>query len=177
MLTLQNVIHSCNAVAFDCADTLLHLDPPREVIFRDAAAELGLALALENVAHAYELVDFALKIESSKLHSAAAKSETYRAYNAALCAALGIRASLDALNAILIERFTERRRWVAFDDAPDTLRAISGRVPVHVLANWDKGLEDIIRQAGLREFVHDVAASAILGAEKPDRACFEAFLA
>jgi putative hydrolase of the HAD superfamily len=176
MLNVDDLIRSCQAVVFDCADTLLRLDPSREVIFRDAAAEAGLELQLDDVARAYELVDFAVKIKSSELGSGAVKSEFYRAYNTALCAALGIVQSMGALNSVLIHRFSERRHWVAFEDAADTLRAIGERVPVHVLANWDNGLEDVIRQAGLRELVHDVAASAALGAEKPDRACFDAFL-
>jgi putative hydrolase of the HAD superfamily len=176
MLSADDLIRSCQAVVFDCADTLLHLDPSREVIFREAAAEAGLDLQLDDIARAYELVDFAVKIKSSELRSVAAKSAFYHAYNAALCGALGIRESLGKLNPVLMQRFSERRHWVAFEDAVDTLRAIGERVPVHVLANWDDGLDGVIRCAGLREFVHDVAASAALGAEKPDRACFEAFL-
>jgi putative hydrolase of the HAD superfamily len=176
MLSIDDLVRSCQAVVFDCADTLVHLVPPREVIFRDAAAEAGLDLQLDGIARAYELVDFAVKIKSSELRSAATKSAFYHAYNAALCAALGIRQSLEALNPVLIRRFSERRRWVAFEDAADTLRVIGERVPVHVLANWDDGLDDVVRRAGLREFVHVVAASAALGAEKPDRACFDAFL-
>ena len=98
MLNVDDLIRSCQAVVFDCADTLLRLDPPREVIFRDAAAEAGLELQLDDVARAYELVDFAVKIKSSELRSVAVKSEFYRAYNAALCAALGIVQSMGALN-------------------------------------------------------------------------------
>jgi putative hydrolase of the HAD superfamily len=177
MVSVDDLIRSCQAVVFDCADTLLHLDPPREVIFRDAATEIGLELQLDDIARAYELVDFAVKIKSSEHKSATVKSEFYRAYNGALLAALGIHQYLDALNPILIQRFSERRRWVAFEDAANTLRAIGERVPVHILANWDNGLETVVRQAGLREFVHDVAASAALGSEKPARACFDAFLA
>jgi len=175
MLNADNPMRSCEAVVFDCADTLLRLDPSREVIFRDAAAEEGVDLQLSDIAHAYELVDFALKMKSSELKSFRAKSEFYRTYNAGLCAALGIRQSLERLNSVLIQRFSERRRWIAFEDAADTLRVIGERVPVHVLANWDKGLDHVMRHAGLRELVHDVAASEILGAEKPDRACFDAF--
>ena len=67
MLNVDDLIRSCQAVVFDCADTLLRLDPPREVIFRDAAAEAGLELQLDDVARAYELVDFAVKIKSSEL--------------------------------------------------------------------------------------------------------------
>jgi putative hydrolase of the HAD superfamily len=176
-LNAADLIRACDAVVFDCADTLLHLDPPREVIFRDAAAEAGLNLPLGDIAHAYELVDFALKMKSSELRSHTAKSEFYRTFNAGLCAALGIRRSFEKLNAVLIQRFAERRRWVAFEDAADTLRVIGERVPVHVLANWDKGLDDVIRQAGLRDVLHDVVASEVLGAEKPNRACFDAFFA
>jgi putative hydrolase of the HAD superfamily len=176
MLNAESIIGRCESVVFDCADTLLRLDPPREVIFRDAAAEAGLDLQLRDIAHAYELVDFAQKIKSSELKSDTAKFDFYRSYNASLCAALGIRQSLERLNPILIQRFSQRRRWVAFDDAADAMRAIGERVPVHILANWDNGLEDVVRQAGLRELAHDVAASAALGAEKPQRACFDAFL-
>jgi putative hydrolase of the HAD superfamily len=176
VLNVNDAVRSCQAVVFDCADTLLRLDPPREVIFRDAAAEAGLDLQLDDVARAYELVDFAVNIKSSELGSLAAKSEFYRVYNGALCAALGISQSLGTLNSVLTQRFSERRRWVAFEDAASTLRAIGERVRVHVLANWDYGLEDVLRQAGLRELVHNVAASAALGAEKPSRACFDVFL-
>ncbi len=176
MLKADNLIRKCDAVIFDCADTLLRLDPPREVIFRDAAAEKGFDLRLSDIAHAYELVDFAFKVKSSELRSLTDKSKFYRTYNAGLCAALGIHQSSERLTAVLIERFSQRRRWVAFEDAADTLRVIGERVPVHVLANWDKGLDDVIRRAGLRDLLHDVAASEVLGAEKPNRACFDAFL-
>jgi FMN phosphatase YigB (HAD superfamily) len=167
----------CSAVVFDCADTLLRLDPPREVIFRDAAQELGLELKVSGILHAYELVDFSLKIRSSELRTAKAKAEFYRSFNTGLCTALGIHSYLDRLHPLLLQRFAERRRWVAFDDAIETLRGIPNGVAVHVLANWDRGLDGVLINAGLREYVGDAAASELLGVEKPARACFEIFLA
>src|ERR1700685_1006788 len=100
MLRLNDLIRTCQAAVFDCADTLLRLDPPREVIFRDAAAEAGLELHLDAVARAYELGDFAVKIKSSALGSVTVKSEFYLAYNTALCAALGILQLIGALNSV-----------------------------------------------------------------------------
>jgi putative hydrolase of the HAD superfamily len=170
------IVGSCDAVVFDCADTLLRLDPPRETIFGDAAAELGVALPPENIARAYELVDFALKAKSSQFTSKEAKSRFYFEFNSALCVALGIESSFKQLHPLLIRRFTERRRWVAFADAAETLHAIRQHTPVHALANWDGGLDSVLAQAGLRDLLSDVAASATLGAEKPARACFDAFL-
>jgi FMN phosphatase YigB (HAD superfamily) len=176
-LTVGAAIRLCQAVVFDCAGTLLRLDPPRELIFQDAAAELGLNLPLSDIAHAYEIVDFALKVKSSEHTSALARSEFYLAFNGSLCLALGIERSFETLHPLLSRRFAARRRWIAFEDAAETLRAISERVPVHVLANWDKGLEDVLRLAGLRDLLCDAAASETLGVEKPARACFDAFLA
>jgi putative hydrolase of the HAD superfamily len=177
MLNATNLIESCGAVVFDCAGTLLRLDPPREVIFRDAAAELGLDLHVESVASAYDRVSFGLKFKSSEMSSATAKIEFYRIYNAQLCSALGIQRSFERLNPLLARRFMERRHWIAFDDVIETLNAIRKRVPVHALANWDNALDSVLSRAGLREFLGDVAASENLGVEKPARGCFDAFVA
>jgi putative hydrolase of the HAD superfamily len=176
VLNIVDLIRSSEAVVFDCAGTLLRLDPLPEVIFRDAAAELGLDLDLDNIARAYEVVEFALKMKSSELKSDVARSAFYRAFNAGLCAALGIQGSLEQLHPILLHCFATRRHWVAFEDAADTLRAIRKFTPVHALANWDKGLDDVLRRTGLRDLLGDAAASEMLGAEKPARACFDTFL-
>jgi len=177
MLSIAEAIRSSAAVVFDCAGTLLHLDPPSEVIFRDAAAELGMELPLPAIAHAYELAEFAMKMKSSELDSDFAKAAFYRAFNKALCSALGIMESAERLHPILTQLFASRRHWVAYDDAAETLRVLGRHMPVHALANWDRGLEDVLRRAGLRDLLGHAAASAELGAEKPSPACFDAFCA
>ena len=47
---------------------------------------------------------------------------------------------------------------------------------MHALANWDRHLDDVLVRAGLRHLIGDAANSEQLGAEKPARACFDAFL-
>ena len=168
MLSINDLIRSCQAVAASQS-------APRGYLPR-CGGRSRTRSAIERRCAYLRACRFAVKIKSSELRSVTVKSEFYHAYNSALCAALGVLQFMGALNFVLIQRFSERRHWVAFEDAAETLRAIGERVPVHVLANWDNGLEDVIRQAGLRELVHDVAASAALGAEKPDRACFDAFV-
>jgi putative hydrolase of the HAD superfamily len=177
VLKARDLISSCEAVVFDCAGTLLRLDPSPEVIFQDTAAEIGLNLQSGAIRRAYELVNFNLPMKSSELSSNGTEAEFYRMLNAGLCAALGIQRSLERLHPLLLMRFAERRNWVAFDDASGTLSAIGKRVPVHALANWNKGIDDVLRQAGLRDLLGDVAASEVLGVEKPAKACFDAFLA
>lgn len=165
-----------SAIVFDCGDTLLRLDPPREVIFRDAAAELGIVLEPALIGRAYRLVDFAYKLHSSRVSTEEGRSDFYREFNGALCSALGIERSADALHPRLLAAFRARRRWQPFPDAVATLRTFSERVPLFVLANWDARLPTLLAETGLEPYLSGAFASEILGAEKPARACFDAFV-
>jgi putative hydrolase of the HAD superfamily len=176
VLTAAAAIARCRATVFDCAGTLLRLDPPTEQIFHDAAAELGLDIALADIARAYEIVNFARQIKSSELTIKANRDAFYAEFNRSLCVALGINRSYDRLHPLLSSRFATRRHWVAFDDAAAALSAVGARVAVHALANWDRHLDDVLVHAGLRHLIGDAANSEQLGAEKPARACFDAFL-
>lgn len=176
MLTPTAAVAACHAVVFDCAGTLLRLDPSPEQIFQDAAGELGLDITLADIARAYELVHFGLQIKSSRLTDRAKRDAFYAEFNKALCVALGVQRSFDRLHPVLLSRFATRRRWVAFSDAAATLSAVGARVAVHALANWDRQLDSVLVHTGLRHLIGDAAASEQLGAEKPARACFDAFL-
>jgi FMN phosphatase YigB (HAD superfamily) len=176
VLTAVAAVAGCRAAVFDCAGTLLRLDPPTEQIFQDAAAELGLDIALAEIVRAYEIVNFARPIKSSELTTKAKKDAFYAEFNRCLCVALGIDRSYDRLHPLLTSQFATRRHWVAFEDAAAALTAVGARVAVHALANWDRQLDDVLVRAGLRHLIGDAAASEQLGAEKPARACFDAFL-
>jgi putative hydrolase of the HAD superfamily len=166
-----------SAIVFDCADTLLRMDPSRAEIFQDTAAMAGLVIPLADVERAYDIVDFAIKMRSSALTSPEAKSQFYHSINAALCDVLGIRRALPVLHPRLLVEFPRRRRWRPFPDADWALRQLVTQVPLYVLANWDSGLPSVLRNAGLDGFFRDVVSSEMVGSEKPERACFEAFLA
>jgi putative hydrolase of the HAD superfamily len=164
------------AIVFDCGDTLLRLDPSRETIFREAAAELGLELPSESVVRAYESVDLAIACGRlpERIGGAAAQR---RAVNEALCLALGIESATERLHPMLLERFATRRRWRPFDDAREALERLSRLAPLHVLANWDGALAERLAEAGLVERFVSIVASEALGVEKPAVACFAAFAA
>lgn len=165
-----------SAIAFDCADTLLRMDPSRVEIFCDAATSINLTLSNADVERAYDMVDFGIKMRSSSLKSQDAKREFYRSINAALCNALGIQRSLPALHPILMAEFARRRRWRPFPDAEEALRRLETWMPLYVLANWNSELPAVLRNAGIGHFFRDVQSSEVLGSEKPDPRCFEAFL-
>jgi putative hydrolase of the HAD superfamily len=152
------------------------MSPSRETIFRDAVAELGFDFTIEEVRQAYSLVDFSLKIKSSRIRSEGDRREFFCAFNEALCMALGIESAFGYLKAVLMSKF-EMRRWIATPEAHDVLAPLAASTPLFVLANWDSGLEELLEVQGLRSFFKGVFSSANLGAEKPSPECFSGFLA
>lgn len=175
-MTNESLTGTYSAIVFDCADTLLWMDPSRAELFRDVAAAAGITLPLPDVERAYEIVDFAIKMKSSTLGSQDAKLGFYYSINAALCNVLGLQRSLSELHPRLVAEFGRRRRWRPFPDVCETLRQLTVRVPLYVLANWDSHLSAVLRNAGLGGFFRDALSSEMLGHEKPERACFETFL-
>jgi putative hydrolase of the HAD superfamily len=175
-LTHAGLIGTYSAVVFDCGDTLLRMDPSRAELFRDVAATAGIILALPDVERAYEIVDFAIRMKSSAIGSQDARLGFYHSMNSALCNVFGIQKSLSTLHPRLVAEFGRRRRWHPFPDVGDVLQELAGRVPLYVLANWDSSLPVVLRDAGLDRFFRCALSSEVLGWEKPERACFEAFL-
>jgi len=152
------------------------MDPPRELILRDTAAELGIDVSLEEIRRAYAETESSLRLNSSKIRTPREREKFYKTYNASLCLILGIEYAFDRLNPLLIANFGEKRRWVPYPDARDTLQDIASCLPVYVLANWDNSLEKLLEKTGLSQFFRDVYSSATLGTEKPSLACFSRFL-
>ncbi len=175
-MTNDSLTGTYSAIVFDCADTLLRMDPSRAELFRDVATAAGITLQLPEVERAYEIVDFAIKMKSSALGTHDARLGFYYSINAALCNVLGIQRSLSTLHPRLVAEFSRRRQWSPFPDVGETLQRLARRVPLFVLANWDSDLPAVLRNAGLDGFFHTALSSEMLGSEKPEAACFETFL-
>jgi putative hydrolase of the HAD superfamily len=68
-------------------------------------------------------------------------------------------------------------RFSAFPDAAPALRALRERgLRLVVASNWDCSLPEVLARVGLLELVDGVVASAVVGADKPAAAVFEAAL-
>ena len=68
-------------------------------------------------------------------------------------------------------------RFSAFTDAAPALRELRARgLRLVVASNWDCSLPEVLEQAGLAALVDGVVASAVVGADKPAPALFEAAL-
>jgi putative hydrolase of the HAD superfamily len=82
----------------------------------------------------------------------------------------------ETMFAELYDHFAQGRAWHLYDDVPPALEALSGRVRLMVLSNFDRRLHGILRGLGIDGFFERVIVSSEVGAGKPHRRMFEAGL-
>lgn len=158
------------AVFFDFGDTLAELSPSREELFLDSAQSVGLALAIDSVRRAYQVVDSQNKYSS--VHTID-RDSFYRRYNERLCETLGISSHFAQLGPVLLERFRVGKRWVLMDDTAETLHHLQDRgIPLALVSNWDANLAVLTEELGIRDFFSTIVSSQRAGVEKPDPAIF-----
>lgn len=158
------------AVFFDFGDTLATLSPSREERFIRAAQLGGLELELESVRRAYQIVDFHNKYSSVHVLD---RDDFYRHYNEQLAEALGISSHFASLGPALAAEFRNDKKWVLFDEVPETLRRLRQQgLPLALVANWDRNLSSLTEELGIREAFSTIVSSQTAGVEKPDRAIF-----
>jgi putative hydrolase of the HAD superfamily len=156
------------AVLLDSFGTLVSMEPPAPRL----AAALGVDLERAERAFAAEIAYYvAHHVEGRDEHSLSALRDR--------CAAVLLEAleepsltPADARAAML-----EAIRFSAFPDAEPALRELRALgLRLVVASNWDCSLPLVLEQAGLAALVDGVVASAVVGADKPAPALFEAAL-
>jgi putative hydrolase of the HAD superfamily len=170
---------SIEAVVFDCGGTLLELEPAREAICAGVLAAMGLAIAPDLIRSAYRTLDFAFPQRSSRHRDIAGRRQFYDEFNRRLAVLLGIESRAAQLNAALQIAFgSGLAHWRLIDGTGEVLARLRDeyRLPLFVLANWDRRLSVRLQENGILDCFVAVCDSQTLGSEKPDRAIFDAFL-
>jgi putative hydrolase of the HAD superfamily len=157
------------AVLLDAYGTLVALDDP--------AGRLGALLAREGHHHPPERVAAALRAEV--LHYRAHHDEGRDAASLASlrlrCAAVLAEGLGDDVPPLprLTEILVDALRFRLLPDAPPALDALrDAGVRLGVVSNWDCGLAGVLEGLGVGDRFDVVAASAVVGAGKPDPAIF-----
>jgi putative hydrolase of the HAD superfamily len=156
------------AVLLDSFGTLVEMEPPAP---RLAAA---LDVPVERAEAAFR-AEIAYYVEHHVEGRDARALDDLRDRCARVIAdALGLRA---APLARVREAMLDAIRFHAFADAAPALRDLRARgLRLVVASNWDCSLPQVLDQAGLAPLVDGVVASAVVGADKPAPALFEAAL-
>lgn len=165
-----------NSIIFDFGDTLVHLDPPREVITQGVLRECGFSVSLETIENAYIAVDYVMKQGQRNRLDAGNRDVFFEEYHRALSHFLGITDHLAVFHSLQKTRFSQTKNWVLFDDVLTMLDELAGQYRLFLLANWDDSLKDQARQLNISGNFDAIWSSADLGVEKPAVEFFQKFL-
>ena len=160
------------AVCFDVGGTLLHMDPPPEVIFADLCRAAGLEVTPPAAAAAYRRAEPWFGAHSGLYVTSPA--QFWFEGNRVLLEALGVTEDLDRRAAFITAGFGNRQTgWRIYPEVPETLAALRRReLRLAVVSNWDPGLEHLLERLGLHAAFRVVVGSADVGVAKPDPRIF-----
>jgi putative hydrolase of the HAD superfamily len=162
------------AIFFDFGDTLASMVPSKEELFLQAAISAQLELDLEQVKRAYRIVDFHNKYSSVSITDFSTRQTFYKNYNEELCKAIGISNYFQALYPFLASHFERQKQWRLLNGAFEILNCLNERrIPLAVVANWNRDLSDLTECFGIRKFFACVISSQEAGIEKPDPRIFQ----
>ena len=167
-------ISEIKAVCFDFGDTLVRYKPSREVLFRRAAAHVGVGLSDKAVKRAYDIVDSAVSYSSVRLKSRSERERYYCDFNRRLCLVLGIESEFKNIYESVKMTFRERGCWQLAPGVRYALNLISqAGVEMALIANWDKSLEMLVASLGIREYFRVLISSEQAGVDKPSAKIFK----
>jgi REG-2-like HAD superfamily hydrolase len=162
------------AIIFDCADTLIHLDPTPEKITTDFLKEKGVNIGIRDVKTAYRIVNFNMKQSSIKFNNARKKKEFLIEYNKQLIKALGLYSNSEEWAKQLYDRFSKHKMWAVFHDTIPALNALREcDFMLGVVANWDATLRSVLEKLSISAFFDILISSGEVGLEKPSPEIFD----
>lgn len=153
---------STKAVLLDALGTLVELEPP----FARLAAALGDEVPRDRIERAMR-AEMAYYREHSHEGSDAESLAELREHSArVLSDELGLEVGVETMMSAI--------RFRAYPDAEPAMAELRRRgLRLVCVSNWDCSLPEVLADVGLADALHDVVASAVAGARKPDPAIFE----
>ncbi|QTD54312.1 HAD family hydrolase [Sulfidibacter corallicola] len=163
-------------VVFDCGGTLVDLVPEKWECAHTLLTQLDLDIPLPFIQQAYRTVEFAMPQKSSRERDAGDRVAYYDRFNRMICIQLGIESKWKRVNALFQKQFPKMVQWRVFSDTWLCLEDLFPKLPLYVLANWDRHLPRVLEKNKLSSYFRAAFASQDLGSEKPDPEIFRAFL-
>lgn len=164
------------SVVFDCANTLLYLEPSDAEIFRRALIFDRQHFSEFEIAEVIRNQDRVRSLPSREVDSQTFRRSTYENFNRLVLRGLGIGQPEPELLKRIENMMGARNRWTTAPSVGESLERLSRVAPLYVFSNWSHSLSDTLTLHGLRHFFTAVSSSAELGLEKPSKSAFEKFM-
>jgi putative hydrolase of the HAD superfamily len=166
------------AVCFDFYNTLAYMDPPREKYYADIAAEFGVKVSPEAVGEALPGADAFWRSENFKSpigkREQTEKYATYAKYGLHILKGAVPAATSDQALQMLGKAFSIGFKFVRFEDALPTLKALKSRnLKVGVISNIGQELDGYCAEMGFEPYLDFKVTSLEAGCDKPHPGIFE----
>jgi len=171
------------AVSFDAAGTLIHLNEPVGASYARVAADHGIRCQPEDVGRAFRVVwkrtppafspDSSLPDPDEKSWWRRLVRDVF-AEAGATFPSMDTEAVFDAFFEALYQHFEAPGTWEADPVAAEVVGAVASRYRCAVLSNFDARLRRILDDLGLLHHFEKLFLSCELGVSKPDPGIFHA---
>lgn len=162
-----------HVVLFDCGETLVRLNPPKERIVANFLRERGTDVRTKDIKVAFRIVDFSLKQSVAFQKNPRLKRDYLIKYNMELFKALGLSQSCERWTAMLFERFRIYKKWSLFSDTVSSLDILKhSNFTLGIIANWDNTLLHLLEKLRIRPYFNLILSSMEVQTEKPDPEIF-----
>ncbi len=167
------------AVFFDMGNTLSRQRPSREEVMVDFLQEKGYDFAVRDMAAAFLAADLFFYDWAQGTpyprRESLDRQAMWLGYSRTFLESLGLDHN-DGWHQEMgrvFEAAVQRRHTALFPEVLETLDALKARgLKLAVVSNWDNTLEDHCRELGLIRYMEVVAASQVVGSDKPDAGIF-----
>ena len=165
------------AVLFDCAQTLLEVRWDEGELIRRAAAQINLTLP-DGAVTRYRQMHRERREAYVSAHRTPGSVDAF--WDQVLRDWMAEFGVADAWHVPIAEACEslifgpDSPFFKAYDDSVTTLSALrDGGIRLAIVSNWDSSLERLLKVHGLLDYFEVVAASLVVGVEKPDPRIFQ----
>ncbi len=165
-------------VFFDAGGTLLRADPPVPDVFAIVARRRGYDITVRDVEPCMADVDAFYDAEYMRdgdfwcVHERAV--QIWLDMYTMLANYCGIEDDVPGLAQAVYDEYLKPECWSLYPDVEATLKGLKRRgFRLGIISNWDKTLENLVREMGYLPYFDEVVSSASVGYRKPGKEIFE----
>ncbi|MFA5508120.1 MAG: HAD family hydrolase [Vulcanimicrobiota bacterium] len=165
------------AVIFDFAETLAHLEPDKGETLQNFVLERGgPKLDAADIGRAFKCLEVTNPYSSVEIRKNEQREHFYRLYNRHLFQLLGVE-HLVSSDEYYTYAMSRERRWQLSPHALPLLRKLKTHsVPIYLASNFDSRLRKMLQELKISEYFEKVLISQEMMLEKPDLDFYRAVL-